>query len=127
MNAEPLPKIQAKREFFFIEDNFLMKKLSSFPVSLEVEYQQPVDGISDEDEEEHYDYNKCSFFPLKLKKSAGKVKSRTNKKAESVNFNNLNSVLLKSKAINLRAGTACFEVFKSLKVISLVSSYMNDE
>ena len=125
-NVKPLPKVQARRQFKFVEDNSIKNKLSSFPFSYEVEYQQPVEGFSDE--ERLCDYPESSCFPLKKSsKPAAKVSARTNKKTQAVSFNDLSQVLLKSRSNNVRAGTACFEVFKSLKIISLVSSYMNND
>lgn len=123
-NVRPLAKEEAWREFRFVDQINSKRPLSSFPCSYELEYQQPQDGLSDI-EEDFCDYAQNSSFPLKLAKPV-RANCKTAKKS-ALSFKSLSETLLKSKNTNNKAGTACFEVFKSLKVISLVCSYMNND
>lgn len=128
MNVKPLKKVKSTRKFKFVQDeNKLGKQLSTFPISYEMEYQQPQDGL--EEEEGFYSYQENSEYTLQTcRQTTYQNGSKTQQSSNSgVTFVNLTRALNKSKSTNTQGGAACFETFKSLKVLSLVCSYMDSE
>jgi hypothetical protein len=95
-------------------------------LSYEIEYQQPQDGL----EEEIYFQNNqgnVELFNQTSSQSTYQKVSKAKTANSGVTYTSLSSAIGLSKLTNKVGSAACFETFKSLKVLSLVCSYMDSD
>lgn len=99
-------------------------KASTFPIAYELEYQQPQDGL--EKEGIFFpSYHGNKDFPLATTNQAPYQRvSKIRTTYSEVNYSTLSSAVCKSKRTNQVGAAACFETFKSLKVLSVVTAHL---
>eukprot|EP00178_Gracilaria_changii_P021316 TRINITY_DN6338_c0_g1_i2.p1 TRINITY_DN6338_c0_g1~~TRINITY_DN6338_c0_g1_i2.p1 ORF type:complete len:106 (-),score=1.17 TRINITY_DN6338_c0_g1_i2:22-339(-) len=102
--------------FSFTTSHQSQLRLSTFPLAYEVKYQHLQDGLESED-----------FLCSGPENSISPDVRTSFEEAPRVSHRSLEASLSRSKCVNSSAGTACFETYKSLKVLSLVCAYMRDE
>jgi hypothetical protein len=125
LNAKPLKKVTAVKRFKFVESELIANQQSTFPLFYSMEYQQPQDGLESED------------FSIITEKDSNTHSHRRNSyqlgsstltsSRPQVTFTSLSGAINRSKKTNQLGGAACFETFKSMKVLSLVCSYMDSD
>ena len=117
LNVQPLKKSFANKTFS-ISSNQVDQQLrfSTFPLRYSVEYQQPVHGFEGK---ARVNIDQIDLTPAQKTNTRGRSKSvrAPQEVSRGVCFTNLREALEGSKAHNTKAGAACFETFKSLKVL----------
>ena len=126
LNVQPLEKTLEFKTFKFLAEGRDHKlRISTFPLSYSVEYEQPQHGFEGMKEEVNINHIDSSISNKAAAKAKNQDMAAQQSVAKGVCFTSLSDALMSSKACNSKSGAVCFETFKSLKVLQAVSDYLD--